>query len=182
MALGNWLVPGIALFYKWMPANSNYPPASPWNSPGRFGDTTHKTLYLAESSEGAIAEYLRRHPEFLDLQDFLVIQIFEIEISVNQICLDVRTESDAISCGISMARLTSSEANEVVRYAECRILAKTVINDGGVGIYYPSAAAMWRPWNLVLFGDPDVRQWIPLSESVVPTPVLLSTQIRALEA
>ena len=180
MQLRTWWVPGPVRLYKWMPNAANYSPDSPWWSRGRFGDRTHKTLYLAESAAAAVAEFLRRHPEFIDLQAHLTIGIYEIVLSIEGNCLDVRADQDAEACGINRARLVSSEEDEGVRYAECRLLAEAVIESEGVGIAYPSAAASWGQWNLVLFGDPQGGKWLSLEVSAVARPVVSREHVAVL--
>ena len=180
MQLRTWWIPSSVQLYKWMPADANYSADSPWSSMGRFGDGRHKTLYLAESPAAAVAEFLRRHPEFMDLQSSLAISIYEIDINVEGECLDVRTDENADACGVGRARLTSSDEDENVRYVECRLLAEAVITCGGVGIAYPSAAALWGQWNLVLFGDPERGRWLSVGVSSVARPVVSRDDVAAL--
>lgn len=132
--------PERQLLYKWLDATASYSPGSPWYSPGRFGSGEYKTLYLAYSAQGAMAEYFRRHPEFLDFQDDLLIELFEITLDAPCECLDVRDSAKAVLIGIGFDRLLSSEPDDIARYAECRALGKDAVNFGLCGLAYPSAA------------------------------------------
>src|SRR4051794_4106207 len=92
-------------------------------------------------------------PEFLEMQDDLVIALYRLGLSIESACLDVRDEAGQSAAGITADRLKSSEHDEELRYAECRQLARRSVAAHHAGIAYPSAAAAWACWNLVLFGD-----------------------------
>ena len=65
-----------------------YEPCSSYASLSRFGDGTHKTVYVAESMEGAMAEFFRRSPELLNFQDDLAIVLYRLEVQIIGDCLD----------------------------------------------------------------------------------------------
>jgi hypothetical protein len=146
--------PGAVTLFRWLDNAAPYEPNSPWPGVGRFGAGAYKTLYLAGSAKGAMAEYFRRHPEFLDFQEDLDVTLFQLDVQVLCECLDVRVPDQAAAVGFDFRRLLSSEADERVRYEDCRALAKDVVGVGLCGLAYPSAAATGPAWNLVLFGDP----------------------------
>ena len=126
-----------------------------------------------------MAEFFRRHPELLDFQGELRIVLFELEVDVRRNGLDVRTVIGQAAVGISLLRLTSSEANEAVRYAECQNLAALVIVHNMSGIGYPSAAAKWSgAWNLVLFGDQIPMNWNSNVHSQVPRPLIAASDVQ----
>lgn len=177
---GNTWKPGALRAYKWIDALATYEVDSPWFTSGRFGDGAWKTLYVAESGEGAMAEYFRRHPEFLDFQDDLVISLYELELDIPGPCLDVRADAGQQLARIARDRLVSSEKDEGVRYAECRELAGNALAADLVGIAYPSAAAAWTSWNLVLFGGPSATRWVCLARRVVDRPHLAAADVRIL--
>lgn len=178
-ALLTW-IPGSIQVYRWLDVAATYDPDGPWPSAGRFGDGTVKTLYVAESPDGAIAEYLRRHPEFVELQESLRLRVYEIDLEVVAVCVDVRDAAGQLAAGIAEARLTSSESDESIRYAECRALASDAIASGAVGIAYPSAAAAWSTWNLVLFGDRSTSTWVSHGFRVVARPMVSGSDVRTL--
>lgn len=163
--------------YRWLDAGKTYDPASPWSTLARFGDGSYLTIYLAESADGAMAEFFRRRPTWLELQDNLAISLFQIEIDVLVPCLDVRDAAGQAAAGITRERLTSSEAEESVRYLECRALAHDARAASLQGIGYPSAAAAWDTWNLVLFDEPSVTGWQPIETVRVPIPRLLASDV-----
>lgn len=127
-----------------------------------------------------MAEYFRRHPEFLEFQDDLVISLCELQLEVAGECLDVRDDAGQYQAGIAHDRLIASEKDEGVRYAECRELARGALARDLVGIAFPSAAAAWTSWNLVLFGDPITTRWVCLARTVVDRPHLSATDVRTL--
>lgn len=175
-----WRPGGIALF-RWTPAGAEYAPDSPWPSVGRFGDGSFKSIYFAETPKGAIAEFLRRNPEFIALQDHLRVRLYEIVLDVSGECLDVRLPQHQAEVGISLERLTSSELDERDRYVACWDLARATRSSGAIGIAYPSAAANWADaWNLALFGDPSDRTWRPLAVNEQSPPTLAADEIRVL--
>jgi RES domain-containing protein len=176
--------PGDLTLYRWLPSTATYGPEGAWFGVGRFGTGDYKTLYLAASATGAMAEFFRRNPELLDFQDDgLAISLLELEVEVNGNCLDVRAPSDAALVGIAFDRLTSSDSDEDVRYTECRALAKEALDADMVGLAYPSAAATSaQQWNLVLFGDGDVENgWSVLGTAKIAPPKLTSSDVRPLQ-
>jgi len=168
--------------FRWLPQGANYPPDGPWPGKGRFDTGEHKTLYLAATAEGAMAEFFRRFPELLEIQDDLIIGFFEVELEVSADCVDVRTPSGAAVIGIELLRLRSSEPDELSRYAECRALAVECITAGFVGLAYPSAASVAETWNLVLFGEQSEPGWHGLGYQPVPRPRLTSVDVRSIES
>lgn len=153
---------------------------SPWYGGGRFGTGSYKTLYVASSARGAMAEFFRRHPEFLDLQEDLMIRLFKLDLRVEGECLDVRTEDAARAVGIEPSRLTSSDPDEDVRYRECRELAGIMLERDGTGITYPSASTGPPTWNFVLFGDQKAGRWVCLNRSSVEIPRIDAEQVNIL--
>jgi hypothetical protein len=101
----------------------------------------------------AASEFLRRHPEFLLLQDASRIRIWGFDVTVSDPVLDVRTEAKADLINFPFDRLKSNDADERARYTECRELA-TDVEEKGTGIEYPSPALagggvpspVWFPW------------------------------------
>src|SRR4051794_30412210 len=120
--------------YKWQPNDAVYEPCSPYQSKARFGDGNVKTVYVAETDRGAMAEFFRRAPELIDFQDDLNIVLFELDLEVIGGCLDVRQARGQNEVGISEERLTSSDVDESARYAECRELGTEAFADGDAGI------------------------------------------------
>jgi hypothetical protein len=128
-----------------------------------------------------MAEFFRRSPELLDFQDDLRIVLFELDLEVSGMCLDVRGASSQAAVGITSDRLTSSESDEEVRYAECRALAREVVAAGHVGIRYPSAAATWAgAGNSVLFGGHGASTWECRSHREVGAPRLTAADVSPL--
>jgi hypothetical protein len=167
--------------YKWLDASATYAPDSPWWGAGRFSDGALKTLYLAETPEGAMAEFFRRHPELLAFQgDGLRVRLFAIEVRIGGDILDLREPAVSSAIGFPFDRLASSDVDEGDRYKECRTLALEVTSAGMCGIAYPSAAAVWSTWNVVLFGDPDPGTWLSAGATPVVVPLIDGTQIRPL--
>lgn len=150
----------MAVLYRQIPQEAEHSPVDPWPGRGRFGDGTHLVLYLSSTATGAIAEFLRRHPEFLELQDRLRIQLFRIEMLVDGNTLNLRGEACRERVGISLASLTSSDANEDVRYEDCRVLARKVATVA-IGLCSPSAAIQDGTWTLALFNEPEDGEWRP---------------------
>lgn len=151
-----------------MPPNARYRSCEAWPGSGRFDDGTTPTLYLSFTPEGATAEYLRRNPEFMDIQDYLKIDIFEVYISSESEGLDVSSENLADAVGIEWERLRSSDTNEQIRYRECQQLAREVIDVSGVSIKYPSAA-LEATYNVVLF-QTETSNWAADQGARIPTP------------
>lgn len=76
-------------------------------------------------------------------------------------------------------RLTSSEANEEVRYSECRQLASLVEGEAGIG--HPSAGYLDpAAWNLTLFGAKGDR-WQAEEVTEVTRPNVPLSAIRPIE-
>lgn len=169
------------VFYRYTPESATYDPAAPWWGTGRFDIPESKSLYVAETARGAIAEYFRRHPELLDFQDSMVVPLWRIRVNVNEDSIDVRTPAAQAAVGISLSELTSSLSDEEERYRQCRGLARLVVDAGLVGIAYPSAAATWAgAWNLVLFGEGGGRGWLADSEGLEGVPRLVPADVRPL--
>lgn len=168
-----WIIFGTATLYRVLGAEAAYSPDDPFPSTtGRFSDGIRKVLYLAASPEGAVAEWLRQHPEFLTMQDALRIRVNAVGIEVPVVLmLDVRTAAQAAKIPFPFERLRSSDSNEATRYAECRDLAAD--SDASAGIAFPSAAYdATGAWNVVLFG-PRGDRWlstghVPVSRPNVP--------------
>ncbi|MGK2855387.1 MAG: RES family NAD+ phosphorylase [Microbacteriaceae bacterium] len=169
-----------ASFYRYTPRDPTFDPAAPWLGNGRFDMDAVKTLYVAYSAKGAVAEYFRRHPELLGLASEMIMPLWEIRVESESDALDVRHATGQATVGIPLNRLISSETDEVERYAECRELARLTWHSDLVGIAYPSAAATWTDaWNLVLFGESDVR-WKARTISTVSPPTVDPGDIRTL--
>ncbi|TFC19717.1 RES domain-containing protein [Cryobacterium algoritolerans] len=167
--------------YKWTPAGILYDPVCPWPSLGRFGSGQHKTLYLAETAKGALAEYFRRHPELLSFQTELVISMYEIDLNIQRDCLDLRDLTDQTAIGASADFLVSTDPDEGLRYAECRLIAESAVAEGIPGIVYPSAAANWpRAWNIVFLGEQDDVNWSHIASVLIPCPEMLSSEVHVL--
>jgi hypothetical protein len=174
-----WYVPGLVTRYRYLPRDATYEPDSPWSGSGRFDDGRRFTLYLADTAVGATAEFLRRHPEFLALQDRIVIQLFELGLEIDNPCLDVRDASGAAHAQIPFERLTSSDDDPAVRYAECRELASDTEAAGGTGIAYPSAAYRGET-NLVMFSEqPSAVPWTTLTKTEVPRPTVDAARVQS---
>lgn len=179
VSVGPYWYPGVVTVFKWLYDDAPYPPDSPWTTNGRFGDGSGKMIYFAESALGAMAEFFRRHPEFLGFQRELKVVVFELEIDIRLQSLDVRTDLGQITVGISLERLTSSDADEAVRYLECQTLATLVALEQMSGIAYPSAALKRaNAWNLVLFGDPNPMTWKSNSHTKIKRPSIISADVR----
>ena len=176
-----WWVPSDITVYRFLKHSAYWSPTDPYkDAGGRFDDASRFTLYLAESAEGATAEFFRRNPTLLELQDESRIRVFEIALSIVGPCADVRTEPLAVGASIAFDRLVSNEPNPDIRYLECRNLATAVERDRGCGIAYPSAALVnLNGWNLVVFGQagPD---WRVLSATEIPRPSVDPACVRQL--
>ena len=123
-----------------------------------------------------MAEFFRRNPELLGLQGDLNIRLVQIDLTVDAECLDVRDRAKAEAAGIGIDRLRSSDQDEDVRYAECRLLAFEVEAADGTGIAYPSAGYRKPGWNLVTFGEPN-GAWRSRAHMDVSIPVMNSADI-----
>lgn len=178
-----FLSPFSSTLYKWKKANSIYHPRAPSPAKSRFNDGTWWANYFASSARGAVAEFLRRNPEFFNLESDLeiTIELFEIEISVEKEVAEVRDSVGQLQAGISLERLTSSEPDEVVRYLECREFAKIVLLQNLVGIAFPSAAATWAgAWNLVVFEKEILGNWLIAHFVEVNPPSLTNSEVNVL--
>ena len=172
---------GSVLGYKWQPNDAAYLPCSPYPGRGRVGCGTFGSVYVANSGRGAMAEFFRRHPELLALQDDVDVVLHELDLETHVDALDLRTEPSQQSVGITIERLNSSDADEDARYAECRQLASEVIAEELVGILFPSAAANWPDaWNVVLFGLQSGATWECNGHRQVPTPRVSVAECHAL--
>ncbi|BBH17538.1 hypothetical protein Back2_18250 [Nocardioides baekrokdamisoli] len=149
-----------------------YSPAAPNPySVGRFGAGGWPTLYLAESSAAAMAEFFRINPSLLSVQGGVKVTVFEIEIEVWGRLVDVRSTADAFAAGIDPAELVSSDPEPAKRWKACQEFAAAARADGAVGIVYPSAASAGS-WNLVLFDEPDVSTWTVVDVAEVGRPTI----------
>lgn len=167
--------------YRWQPARTTFPPDSPHYGVSRFCDGSFPVLYVAESAAAAIAEFLRRHRELLHLQHFLTVEMFELDVVVAGELLDALDDLVLDGLGFDRSRLASSESEEEVRYTECQQLARSSRQEGMVGIQYPSAAALWDAWNLVLFDGQSKGGWICTAHSSIEVPKIDPDRVRILE-
>lgn len=181
IAAGVQCAPAARQAYKWQGTTATYEPCSPYPSLGRFGDGSHKTVYVAESPEGAMAEFFRRHPELLAFQDDLVISLFELDLNIAGVCLDVTSTKSRDDVGIPADRLISSEADEEIRYAECRELATDTVSASLIGIVYPAAGAVWDTRNAVLFGEQGPSTWACEDHRLTARPVIDPAHVRPLD-
>ncbi len=175
-----WLSGGPLVIYRYLEAAATYDPDSPYQtSGGRFDNGRRLTVYLASSPEGAVAEYLRRNPEFLALQDFLRIRVFEVRVHVQGRCLDIRTDSQASLAGVELATLTSDDPDESARYGYWRGVADAVNEEAGIA--YPSAAHAPPAWCLVLFGAEGDR-WVSQGFMEIPRPTVDAKAVNVLSS
>jgi RES domain-containing protein len=135
-----WHSVGAVTLYRLLPNDAPYNADGAWPGDGRFDVNGIPTLYLSRSPEGAVAEYLRRHPEFLAFQGRLKHRLFEVQFLGADHGADVRTEGQADKVGFPFDRLRSSDLLRADRFGECRVLATAVIDKPGHSIEYPSAA------------------------------------------
>ncbi|MGY1747151.1 RES family NAD+ phosphorylase [Blastococcus sp. SYSU D00695] len=164
----DWLPQGRYQFYRYLDSGAGYDPDSPYaTSGGRFDDGVRETIYLASTPEGAVAEYLRRHPELFEMQDALRINVHEVRVRIEERCLDVRSEDKAARAGVDLPRLLSNHPHEHERYAYSRDVAASP--GIGIGIAYPSAAHAAPAWCLVLFGQAGAG-WVSEGFERVPRP------------
>ena len=172
---------GQVRLFRYLPLHAPYPADAPFaGGHGRF-DAGQATLYLADTAEGAVAEFYRQHPEFLASQGTVErFDLFEVELIVSGPVLDVRTPSQARAAGIAFDRLTSSDAEPVARYRECRDLAQRC-GQSTTGIVYPSAALQSGSWNLVVFDEPIPQRWSACTTLPVPTPFVDATAVVAVQ-
>ncbi len=175
-----WLQ-GVSLeLFRYLDEGASYDPDSPYpTSGGRFDDGKRPTLYLASSREGAVAEFLRRHPEFLGMQDFLRIRVFAVRVHVTKRCLDLRWDDLSRRAGIELVRLMSNDRDGAIRYAYSRTVADLV--DAEAGIAFPSAAYAPPTWCLVLFGHEGER-WRSEGFSPVTRPAVDPAAVSVLPA
>lgn len=163
-----WRPLGSTATYRWLPPEAGYSASEAWPGRGRFDTGTIPTLYVSFTPEGAIAEYLRRHPKLMAIQSDLKIDLFEVYIFSESDGLNVSDEALAETVGIEWDRLRSSDRDELKRYQECRQLAREVIAATGVSIEHPSAA-LEGGINVVLF-QIDGSSWTAVARSRVPVP------------
>jgi RES domain-containing protein len=148
--------------YKWMREVDVgiFSPSTPHpTSIGRFSDGTFPTLYLAETAEGAMAEFFRNNPSLLAQQAGLKIRLFAITVEVIGATRDLCDAATCSDLGIPPDRVTANEADRVARWADCQAVARRVRAGGAVGIIYPSTA-LPGGWNLVLFDHPSPTTWL----------------------
>ena len=163
-----WRPLGSTTVYRWIPPSADYSASDTWSGSGRFDIDDIPTLYLSFTPEGAVAEYLRRHPKLMAIQSYLKINLFEVHITSESDGLKVSDESLAEMVGIGWDRLKSSDSDGRKRYHECRQLAREVVSATGVSIEYPSAA-LEEGINVVLF-EVDRGSWIAIQGTRVPVP------------
>jgi RES domain-containing protein len=174
----DWLTGGPLNLYRYLEAGAGYAPDSPYaTSGGRFDNGRRLTVYLASSPEGAVAEFLRRHPELLALQEFLRIQVFEVRVRIVGRCLDIRSPDQASQAGVDLTTLASDHPDEAVRYGYWRELADLV--NAEAGIAYPSAAHQRPASCLVLFGSEGER-WVSEGFEEIPRPTVDTAAVIAL--
>ena len=171
---------GDVIGYRYLHAEATYPPDDPYPSKSRFGDGSLWTLYLAETPTGAVAEFLRRHPEFLMLQEDLRIRVYEISLTVTCEVLDLLAGACQRIAGVEQRDLVSSDPDEDTRYERCRDLAKK-FSTRCCGFRYPSASLHSHRWNLVLFGLQDPDQWICSAVRLVGRPWVAPAEVRAID-
>ena len=150
---------------------------APWSGGGRF-DCGPPTVYLSRTSQGALAEYFRRHPELLPYQERFNGVLFELNFDGIHDGLGVHTEDKAQRVGIPWDRLRSSDLRRHKRYQECQALASEVVDEGGHTIIYPSAAHEGVT-NVVTFGDGG-EHWTLTSQGEIERPYLDPSMVRAL--
>ncbi len=172
-----WHPVGDVVVYRLLPPRVPYSPEEAWpTTTGRFDLDGVPTLYLSRTAHGAVAEYLRRHPEFLRFQGRLKHELFQITFRGVNDGSDVTTEERAEAVGIAYARLRSSDAKNAVRYAECRALAQAIRDNGGCSIESPSAA-LEGTLNVVGLGDAG---WSAVVDDQIPLPNVDPTLVRPL--
>ncbi len=174
-----WREAETILLHRVVQDDADYDPDDPFQSvSGRFSNGTRWVIYLAEEAEGALAEWLRWHPEFLDLQDELRVHIFQVRVDVKARSLDVRTGEQAALSSFPFHRLVSNDEDESIRYQECRALADDCDANGGGGIRSPSAADPWfLHCNFTLFGEKG-GSWISRGFIEVPRPTISRDSVR----
>jgi hypothetical protein len=166
--------------YRFIPASAVYSPTSGHPGSGRFDNGTRLTLYVSSDAEGAAAEFFRRHPELLPLQGAVSLRVFEMELTTHTPLLDVRTEAGATAAGTTLERMTSSDADEAVRYGECRTLADRV-DARFPGIAWPSAAYSDSIYCVVLFGMNRDRWYLDMV-SEIAKPLVDVTRVQVIQA
>jgi hypothetical protein len=168
------------LCYRFIPSSAAYSPTTSYPGLGRFDNGTRLTLYVSSNAEGAVAEYFRRHPELLPLQDAVALRVFEMELTSHSRLLDVRTGGGATAAGITLERLISSDANESSRYKECRALAGRA-ESRYPGITWHSAAYSDSVYCVVLFGMNRDR-WDLDIVTEIPKPTIDVARVQVIEA
>lgn len=173
-----WKTPGRGRYFRYLAEDVVRRPDSPWHGEGRFDNGIRYTLYLAETPEGAAAEYYRRHPEFLGLQDYVKIRVYQLDMELPEPHLDVRTRPLAVRAEIDFERLVSNDADPNLRFKECRELADDVELTAGFGLAYPSAARQHES-NLVTFGEASAH-WSTYGIDEVARPVVDPASVQVL--
>lgn len=166
--------------YKWMrevDAEVYSPNAPHPSSVSRFCDGTYPSLYLAETAEGAMAEFFRNNASFLAQQAGLKIRLFSISVELVGPAPDLRSAATCASLGIDPGRLISNDADAGARWAECQAVARLVRVADGVGLLYPSAAYEGG-WNLVLFDWPSPTTWSTSGYADHPAPYVDPNRVR----
>jgi len=179
-AVALWMTPNTTRFFRALVTDAPYPADEPYHlGGGRFCNGMRLTLYVADSAETAMSEWLRHNPEMIDLQDDLLVSVFAIDISWSRNVLDVRTPDLAALIPFPFDRLISNDANGDTRYRECRELADSCDAVGGGGITWdsPSAPGLGR-WNRVFFGNRG-EGWVSVVTSSVDRPRIPSHSIRS---
>jgi hypothetical protein len=174
-----WMTPHTARFFRALVTDAPYPADEPYHlGGGRFCNDMRLTLYVADSAETAMSEWLRHNPEMIDLQQDLLVSVFAIDISWNRNELDVRTADLAALIPFPFDRLISNEADCDARYRECRDLADSCEAIGGGGITWdsPSTPGIGR-WNSVFFGNMG-DGWVSVIVSSVDRPQIPSHSFR----
>lgn len=173
-----WITNKITL-YRWVPHLYIESPINSSTGFSRFNNGTQQTVYLADSAQGAIAEYYRAHPEFLEKQDKVQFALFELEFSVDHHSVDIRQRFAQDLVKLTFADLFSSDFDKSVRYLKCQDFSLEVSANGFSGILYPSASANWGgAWNLVLYGESPSPNWRCINFSEVAKPHITSSDIR----
>jgi RES domain-containing protein len=173
-------LPAQLRLYKWMREVDAevYTPDSPHpSSISRFCDGTYPSLYLAETAEGAMAEFFRNNPSFLAQQAGLRIRLFSILVDIFGQMPDLRLSATCAYLGIDPLRLVSNDADTSARWAECQAVARLVRAGEGVGLLYPSAAYPGG-WNLVLFDWPSATTWSTSGYADEPAPYVDPTSVK----
>lgn len=171
-----WHPAGEATMYRLIGSSATYDPCQAWPGVGRFDVDGIPTLYMSRSAEGAVAEYYRRHPEFLAFQGRLKHRLFRLGFTGEGDGLDVRSTDRAERVGVSYERLRSSDKRRDDRFRECHDLARAVVASSGRCIEYPSAAYDGAE-NVVALGS---FGWHAAVEQQIALPPIEPALVRAL--